>query len=63
MNHLRRTTLAASAAIEACEGGDMAACDDLYYETPVGSEEERIGSTCGGRSEEELVGACEETFG
>jgi hypothetical protein len=41
----------------------MAACDDLYYETPVGSEEERIGSTCGGRSEEELVGACEETFG
>jgi Septum formation len=52
-----------SALIEDCEGGDMAACDDLYYETPVGSEEERIGSTCGGRSEEELVGACEETFG
>lgn len=52
-----------SALIDACEGGDNAACDELYAATPVGSEEERIGSTCGGRSEEELFGSCVETLG
>jgi hypothetical protein len=51
------------ALIEACEGGDMASCDDLWLNTPVGSEEERIGATCGGRSEEELDGGCEAEFG
>jgi hypothetical protein len=49
--------------IDDCEGGDNAACDELYRQTPVGSEEERIGSTCGGRSDEELFGACEATLG
>jgi Septum formation len=52
-----------SALIEECEGGDMAACDELYFATPVGSEAEDIGSRCGGRSDEPLFGECESTFG
>jgi hypothetical protein len=34
---------------DACEAGDMEACDDLYWESPVGSDDERFGDTCGGR--------------
>jgi S1-C subfamily serine protease len=34
----------------ACAAGDMTACDDLYWQTPVGSDDEHFGSTCGGRS-------------
>ena len=52
-----------SALIGECEGGDMAACDELWLTTPVGSEEERIGATCGGRSDEEIPNQCEATFG
>lgn len=52
-----------SALIDACEGGDMAACDELYFATPIDSPEEEIGATCGGRSDEELNGSCEDTFG
>ena len=37
----------------ACEDGDMEACDDLYFESPVGSDEEEFGSTCGGRRDEQ----------
>lgn len=33
-----------------CEGGDMAACDDLWARTPVGSELEEFAETCGGRA-------------
>ena len=51
------------ALIEDCVDGDNAACDELYQVTPIGSEEERIGSTCGGRSDEELFGNCVETLG
>ena len=29
----------------------MTACDDLYWQTPVGSYEEEFGSTCGYRTE------------
>ncbi|MDN4479976.1 DUF4190 domain-containing protein [Demequina muriae] len=32
-----------------CEAGDMAACDDLYYESPFGSEYEDFGWECGGQ--------------
>ena len=42
-----------------CAGGDNAACDDLYADTPVGSVDEEYGSTCAGRSENELAGDCE----
>lgn len=34
-----------------CLGGDMASCDNLYLETPVGSEGESIGETCGNRND------------
>lgn len=52
-----------SALIDECEGGDMAACDELYFATPIDSPEEEIGATCGGRSDEPLNGSCEATFG
>ena len=42
---------------DACADGDMEACDELYFESPVGSDEEEFGSTCGGR-EEETTGDC-----
>ncbi len=51
------------ALISECEGGDMAACDELYAVTPVGSEAEEIGATCGGRSDDPIPGQCESTFG
>lgn len=35
----------------ACEGGDEGACDDLYLESPFGSDYEAFGSSCGGRAE------------
>jgi len=33
-----------------CEAGDMQACDDLYSESPVGSDYEWFGDTCGSRT-------------
>jgi hypothetical protein len=36
---------------EECAGGDLSACDDLYRESPVGSDYERFGDTCGNRTE------------
>ena len=32
-----------------CAKGDYAACDQLYLQSPVGSEDERFGDTCGDR--------------
>ena len=32
-----------------CESGDGAACDDLFWDSPVGSRYERFGETCGER--------------
>jgi hypothetical protein len=52
-----------SADVDACEGGDNQACDQLYLETPVGSPEERVGATCGGRSDDLLNGNCVATLG
>jgi hypothetical protein len=51
--------------IVACEDGDLAACDELFRVTPVGSPEEEIGLTCGGRVPlDEAVGnTCVETLG
>lgn len=34
---------------DACEQGDGEACDDLYLESPVGSDYEHFGDTCGER--------------
>lgn len=32
-----------------CEAGDGAACDDLYWDSPLGSDYEEFGDTCAGR--------------
>ena len=34
---------------DACEAGDAQACDDLYMDSPLGSEYEEFGGSCGGR--------------
>ena len=51
--------------VESCEGGDMADCDTLYATTPIGSEAEEIGATCGGEVDlgEIEAGTCEEELG
>ncbi len=36
---------------DGCEAGDMQACDDLYLDSPFGSEYEAFGNTCGNRSD------------
>jgi len=48
---------------EACADGDFAACDDLWLQSPIGSDDELFGSTCGGVSDVELYGDCEMTDG
>ena len=40
-----------------CDNGDMQACDDLYYDSDLGSPEEEFGSTCGGTTDE-TEGGC-----
>ena len=55
---------AVSTLLPACEGGDMAACDDLYFATGFGTPEEAVAMSCGGRDPStEHRGDCEETFG
>ena len=34
---------------DSCESGDAQACDDLFQESPVDSEYEEFGASCGGR--------------
>lgn len=34
---------------DACEGGDNVACDELYIQSPFGSEYEAFAESCGGR--------------
>ena len=46
-----------------CFDGDLGACDDLFFQTPVGSAGEDYGSTCGGRLTEGVSGSCEDTLG
>lgn len=43
---------------DSCEGGDETACDDLYWESGVGTEYEEFGRTCGGRRDEGIGGSC-----
>ena len=40
-----------------CSAGNMPACDTLYFDSPVGSEYENYGSTCGG-VEVDTYGGC-----
>jgi hypothetical protein len=46
-----------------CGSGDMVACDELFFDSEIGSDDETFGSFCGGLSSEPLSGFCEETFG
>src|SRR5262245_11831226 len=49
---------------DACDGGDGQACDDLYWQSPVGSEYEAFGNTCGERfSEDEAPFSCADEIG
>src|SRR5690606_4400453 len=36
---------------DACEAGDGQACDDLYMDSPLGSEYEEFADTCGHRTD------------
>lgn len=47
---------------DACGGGDGAACDELYWVSPVGSEYEDYGNTCGDRIKDGAF-SCEEAIG
>lgn len=49
--------------VDSCEDGDMADCDELFLITPVGSEAEDVGRTCGGLGDQTTAGQCEELFG
>lgn len=44
---------------DSCEAGDMAACDDLYFASPIGSEYEAFGDSCGNRGVPEGNVFCE----
>ena len=43
---------------QGCFDGDMAACDQLFADTPVDSVDEAYGETCGGRLAEARPGEC-----
>lgn len=45
-----------------CAGGDMASCDTLFLQAPVGSDYEFFGSTCGSRVEQ-TFGDCVTALG
>jgi hypothetical protein len=43
-----------------CDDGDFISCDDLYDESPIGSEYEYFGDTCGNRNDPS--GYCESLY-
>lgn len=45
---------------DSCESGAMQACDDLYDQSPAGSDYEWFGLTCGERSDEDTELYCTE---
>lgn len=48
---------------DGCAAGDLASCDDLWFNSPIGSAYEAYAESCGGLSTEALWGVCEETLG
>jgi hypothetical protein len=46
-----------------CEGGDWQACDDLYWDSPIGSEYEEYGDTCARRQPANTNINCVDAFG
>lgn len=57
--------------VDECQAGDLADCDDLYFDSPIDSDYEAYGATCGGRlpaaavdeALEVLAGNCNESYG
>ena len=47
---------------DACEAGEGAACDELYWTSPVDSEYEAFGNYCGNRFET-APPSCEDAMG
>jgi hypothetical protein len=43
---------------DSCSTGDFSACDSLYGNSPVGSEYEAFGATCGNRTGDPVDGDC-----
>ena len=41
-----------------CAAGDMEACDQLFFFSEVGSEDENFGATCGGTADGTTAGLC-----
>lgn len=52
---------ALDALTDLCGQGDMQACDDLYQQSPEGSEYEYFGATCGLRAEDAPPEFCADT--
>ena len=48
--------------VVACDGGEMLACDDLYWESEIGSLYEAFGAYCGLRTDTPLPGQCDVTL-
>ncbi len=48
---------------DSCGDGDMAACDELYIFSAVGSEYETFGNLCGEITTTEEFGSCEAVYG
>lgn len=49
--------------LEACRDGDMIACDFAFALSPIGSEPERVGETCGERHAVAAAESCVERYG
>lgn len=47
-----------AAARDSCAAGDMAACDELWWMSPYGSDDEEFGATCGGTADPSQAGMC-----
>ncbi|MCZ2822536.1 hypothetical protein O2V63_19545 [Modestobacter sp. VKM Ac-2977] len=54
---------AADADARSCYAGDMAACDALYFASPVGDVYEWYGSSCAGRLDHGSAGGCVDALG
>ena len=46
-----------------CSAGDLGSCDELYFQSPIGSAYEEFGDTCGGLQAVGSGDLCAEAFG
>jgi hypothetical protein len=56
------TDVALDALAQSCYDGDMAACDELWRESEVGSAYRNFGDTCAGRQQPNTQRWCEDAF-